>query len=276
MPQSITAIIDAGILSDQLCLGAQILSTLSDAGVQTRQLKSTTLPPHSITWQRSGTSTSTADAPVDADDHALLVWFVADLSASLRNNTLSHQISNAHRRVNNRPSTLLLCGSASELKRNQHQIDRALIRVQLQFNIGYQLVPSAAELAQIVLRFTKSVAEAPHKRMNEADECGFYVANDNRDCVLVRDGIGLSSLWQHQLCKLPLASLETAEAIMGAYAMPRVLLDAYDAGGGGDVLSAIPVRRTAGTVLSTARKIGPELSARIHTLYTSDDPDKVL
>lgn len=282
LPKYITASIDADILADPSYLGAHIKSTLLEAGIQTREhTPSHRSPPHSITWQRSTEpSTSSLRVGDNAEDYALLVWSVADLSASLKSNTLDQQIRTAQERINRRPATLLVCATAAERQRWQHKIDRAMIRVHLMFNIGYQLVNSAADLAQIVLRFTKSVAEAPNKRKatgaNDGDDCGFYAANDNRDCVVVRAGIGLGNLWQQQLCKLPLASLETAQAIIGEYAMPRLLLDAYGAGGDGDLLSAIPVRRTAGAALSTARKIGPELSGRIHQLYTSDDPDQIL
>lgn len=53
----------------------------------------------------------------------------------------------------------------------------------------------------------------------------FYVTNDNKDCVAVKGTTGLSSLWQHHLTKLPMVALETAEAIIAEYPMPRTLLD---------------------------------------------------
>ena len=53
----------------------------------------------------------------------------------------------------------------------------------------------------------------------------FYIVNDNKDCVAVKGVNGLSNLWQHHLTKLPLVALETAEAIIGEYPMPRSLFE---------------------------------------------------
>lgn len=41
------------------------------------------------------------------------------------------------------------------------------------------------------------------------------------------------------------------------------------------MLSNIPVRR-AGGPLTSVRRIGPELSKKVHKFYTCDDPDYVL
>ncbi len=116
-------------------------------------------------------------------------------------------------------------------------------------------------------------------RKQEADSLGgqnFYVANDNKDCVAVKGSTGLSSLWQHHLTKLPMVALETAESIIAEYPMPRSLIEAYDNNPNGhDLLANIPVRR-AGGPLTSVRKIGPELSKKIHALYTNTDPDFVL
>lgn len=51
------------------------------------------------------------------------------------------------------------------------------------------------------------------------------MTNDNKDCVAIRGTIGLGKLWQHHLIKLPMATLESAEAIIGEYPMPRLLLN---------------------------------------------------
>lgn len=45
----------------------------------------------------------------------------------------------------------------------------------------------------------------------------FYMANDNKDCVQVKDNIGLTSLFQHHLCKFSSVTLDTAEAIIKEY-----------------------------------------------------------
>lgn len=51
---------------------------------------------------------------------------------------------------------------------------------------------------------------------------------------------------------------------------------AYDNNPNGhDLLANIPVRR-AGGPLTSVRKIGPELSKKLHALYTKTDPNFVL
>lgn len=48
-------------------------------------------------------------------------------------------------------------------------------------------------------------------------EQNFYLANDNKDCVQVKDSIGLTNLWKNHLCKFPSVTLDTAEAIIEKY-----------------------------------------------------------
>lgn len=45
----------------------------------------------------------------------------------------------------------------------------------------------------------------------------FYLENDNKDCVQVKDNIGLTNLYKNHLCKFPSVTLDTAEAIIEAY-----------------------------------------------------------
>lgn len=53
-------------------------------------------------------------------------------------------------------------------------------------------------------------------------------------------------------------------------------LQAYDnSSNGPDLLANIPVRR-AGGPLTSVRKIGPELSRKLHALYTNIDPNYIL
>lgn len=89
--------------------------------------------------------------------------------------------------------------------------------------------------------------------------------------------IGLANLWQRHLIKFPLVTLETAEAIIASYATPSQLLRAYDSKdiNGSLLLADIPIRRSAG-VLTAVRKVGAELSKKVHTFYTNTDPDCVL
>lgn len=62
-------------------------------------------------------------------------------------------------------------------------------------------------------------------RDDKMSEQNFYLANDNKDCVDVKNEIGLSNLWQHHLCKFPTVTLEIAEAIMKVYPTPAKLIE---------------------------------------------------
>ena len=104
----------------------------------------------------------------------------------------------------------------------------------------------------------------------------FYFENDNKDCVKVLDTVGLSRLWQQHLIKLPFITLETAEAIMAVYSMPRNLLDAFrDSENPEILLRDLPFRRGDGP-LQTNRRLGPEMSRKIYQFYHSLDPHQLL
>lgn len=93
-----------------------------------------------------------------------------------------------------------------------------------------------------------------------------------------------------------MVALETAEAIIAEYPMPRALFEVCDRWdenaigfssykikfqayennpNGPDLLANVPVRR-AGGPLTSVRKIGPELSKKLHALYTKTDPNFIL
>lgn len=104
----------------------------------------------------------------------------------------------------------------------------------------------------------------------------FYFANDNKDSVKVVGTAGLGRLWQQHLIKLPLITLETAEAIMSVYPMPQHLFDAYKSCSDPEnLLKDVPIRRGAGP-LSSSRRIGPEMSRKIFEYYHTIDPHHVL
>lgn len=106
----------------------------------------------------------------------------------------------------------------------------------------------------------------------------FYLANDNKDCVQVKDKIGLTNLWKNHLCKFPAVTLDTAEAIIKEYPTLSKLLQAYQSNNanGPLLLADIPIRRAGGPLSSSTRKIGAELSRKIHSFYTQSVPDFVL
>ena len=70
------------------------------------------------------------------------------------------------------------------------------------------------------------------------------------------------------------AGLEKSTAVAAAYPSPSNLVRAFQAGGP-DLLKDMEVRRTD-NVLGGSRKVGPDISRKLHTLLTCKDPDTVL
>lgn len=114
-------------------------------------------------------------------------------------------------------------------------------------------------------------------RADKMAEQNFYLANDNKDCIQVKGEIGLANLWQRHLTRFPLVTLEIAEAIIAEYPMPKKLIKTYESRdiNGALLLADIPIRRSAGA-LTAVRKVGAELSKKIHTFYTSTDAECIL
>ncbi|XP_008201573.1 crossover junction endonuclease EME1 isoform X2 [Tribolium castaneum] len=160
------------------------------------------------------------------------------------------------------------------------QIELALTELELLCSCSHRMVDSGPELGQMVAQFTKSVAEIPYKQQRHKYQTEWFVAGDNRDCVNVdKDGNGLGRLWKQTLTTFPLASLETAEAISLKYPNVSALMKAYDECRSKTeaelLLQDIPIRRAAGP-LSSARKIGPELSRKVFNFFTSKDGEGLL
>lgn len=159
-------------------------------------------------------------------------------------------------------------------------VEYALAEIQIKCNINHRCINNKTDMANLVCQFTKAIAEAPFKRgkhEKDAERLDWYALADSKDCVAVdKDGNGSFQLWQRQLCQFPLASRETSEAIASVYPSPMSLLQAYEGCSSEDaahyLLEDIPVRRGPGP-LSTTRRIGPQLSKKIFTFFTTLDED---
>lgn len=85
----------------------------------------------------------------------------------------------------------------------------------------------------------------------------------------------LANLWQTQLINLPKVTFEVAQSIRKEYPLPRTLIEAYKKSTNPQsMLADIQIIRTG--PLAKQRRIGPELSRKIHTLMMSKNPDDVL
>lgn len=61
------------------------------------------------------------------------------------------------------------------------------------------------------------IVDCRKDRDGKMSDQNFYLANDNKDCVQVKDNIGLTNLFKNHLCKFPSVTLDTAEAIIKEY-----------------------------------------------------------
>lgn len=142
-----------------------------------------------------------------------------------------------------------------------------------------RFVESAEELASLITSTTKSLSQLDYKmeKQRQEEELVWFAKADLKHCVKVdKNGNGLAKLWQQQICQFTAIGIETANAITSHYPSPRALIDRYkicsSVTEGEKLLQDIQMRRDAG-ILSSTRRLGPEISKKMYQLYMTDDPD---
>lgn len=157
-------------------------------------------------------------------------------------------------------------------------VEEALVDLQIKKpKCRVRMCETEQEFADLLTMFTKAVAEAPFKK-KQPESFSFCVEGGEKGFVKVsKEGEGLKKVWQQHFQQFRNVSAEMAAAIVAVYPSPQSLLQAYKRCGGereaSKLLQDIVVRRGAG-VLATSRRIGPELSRRIHLLHTCEDGDQ--
>ncbi|KAI4490648.1 hypothetical protein M0804_003592 [Polistes exclamans] len=181
---------------------------------------------------------------------------------------------------NNKTKDFIAYRESPEISKQQLEV--CLAENQIMNKCNNRLIENAADLALMIYQYTKAIAEKPYKlekRQQSDKEYNWYIAGDNRDTVRVdKDGNGLKRLWQQQLCQFNLSSLEISEAICSVYKSPIQLVEAYKnctSAEGSKLLKDLPIRRAAGP-LTTARRVGPELSKKVHIMFTCENGDVLL
>ncbi|XP_071429842.1 crossover junction endonuclease EME1 [Pithys albifrons albifrons] len=168
----------------------------------------------------------------------------------------------------------------SGLELTRMDVEEALVDLQLCTQVQVSFFESCEELGEYATMFTKAVAEAPFKREREQTGFPFYLEKSWCGGVKVdHSGKGLLKVWKRQIQQFNRVSPEMAEAIVSAYPSPQLLIQAYGKCSSDqerqNMLANIPVHRGEG-VTATSRRIGPELSRRIHLQMTSHNPDLCL
>ncbi|CAF0786059.1 unnamed protein product [Adineta ricciae] len=162
-------------------------------------------------------------------------------------------------------------------------LDNIYLDLQLQFNCVIKFAENDHDLSSLILSFTKAVTVAPEKRLKNMSPFSFHV-DTLKQYKAIRVDIDqanktLDSLWKQILQQFPHMGIEQAQAIVNQYGTIQSLIQAYKQCATENdaklLLADIQVRRGAG-VLTTTRKIGPQMSEKIWKLFTSMDGNDLL
>ncbi|XP_067671146.1 crossover junction endonuclease EME1-like [Haliotis asinina] len=166
----------------------------------------------------------------------------------------------------------------SEPVTSRVEMEEALIDAQLHTNCIVQFAETSQDAADLVKSFTKAVADKPAKR-DRLENVFDFLAEGAAGVKVDKNGNGLLKVWKHQLLQFKNVGPDMAEAIIAVYPSPRLLYEAYKSctteKEAQKLLENIVVRRGAG-VLVTNRRIGKELSRKIHSLFTSTDSEFII
>ncbi|XP_058013862.1 probable crossover junction endonuclease EME2 [Ahaetulla prasina] len=159
-----------------------------------------------------------------------------------------------------------------------HQIEEALVVLQLRGNINVLFLETWQELAQHVSAMTRAIAQRPYKKHQEKQTFSFCVKGKWASGVHIgKDGEGLQETWLKQIQQFNRVSPAMATAIAQAYPSPSLLLRAYrecDTEAERRLLLSNLQVRTEDN--KTKRRIGPDLSRRVYLFMVSTNPELVL
>lgn len=162
---------------------------------------------------------------------------------------------------------------------SRDDLEFLLTELQILGKCNHRFIETPEELSILIVQATKSLAQYTfklEKQKRQEMELDWFAKADSKSSVKVdKNGNGLSNLWQQQLCQFNLVGLETAQAIVSNYNSPVSLVSEYKECFGvrqrENLLENIPIRRDAG-ILSSVRRVGPELSKKVYQFFNSDDP----
>ena len=162
-------------------------------------------------------------------------------------------------------------------------LDQIYLQLQLEHHCVIKFAEQDIDLASLILSFTKAVTVAPEKRLKNLSPFSFHV-DSMKQMKPIRVDIEhgnktLEPLWKQILQQFHQMGIEQAQAIVQQYGTMQALKQAYenciDKNQAKLLLADIQVRRGAG-VLTTTRKIGPQMSEKIWKFLTSSDPNELL
>ncbi|KAI1305344.1 Crossover junction endonuclease EME1 [Halotydeus destructor] len=158
---------------------------------------------------------------------------------------------------------------------NQSDIDEALVALEMQFKLQtgrtarVMFTDTADDMTTQLAAMTKAIAESPMKR-KRSEQMGFewYIQADAVCTVDPRTRDDCVRLWKRQLQQFPKVSADVSEAIVSFYPNLNTLLEAYKKKGSKREASSLLENITVGKL---NRRIGPEMSKRMHMFFSSAD-----
>ncbi|KAL8593226.1 hypothetical protein ACOMHN_009881 [Nucella lapillus] len=158
------------------------------------------------------------------------------------------------------------------------QVEEAIVAAQLETGCCCRLLDGAQDVAELVKSFSKAVLEKPNKK-NRFDSVFSFLEEGGSGVKADKSGAGLLKVWRLQLQQLHNLGPDMATAITTHFPSPLALKQAYadypNPAEAWKVTENIVVRRGAGA-LETGRRVGQQMSKRLHALLTSDDPGHVV
>jgi hypothetical protein len=194
----------------------------------------------------------------------------------------------------NKSTTIVVVGVSSSLNLTKqlirsltsvksHDLDHIYLQLQLKYHCIVKYADNEHDLATLILSFTKAVTVAPEKRLKHLSPFTFHVDTLKQFKPIRIDtnqtSRTLEQLWKQILQQFQQMGIEQAQAIVQQYGTVQALIQAYRQCSTENqaklLLADIQVRRGAG-ILTTTRKIGPQMSEKIWKLFTSNDGNELL
>ncbi|XP_030626054.1 essential meiotic structure-specific endonuclease subunit 2 [Chanos chanos] len=252
---------------------------------------------HSISWTREQPPTEDDDAIVEEEQVLMVISLTEfmDMMVSAKQTlqgypeeagsvSLFQSLCEYLNRSPERVVTVLVTGTEQNSRPSaaghgdlqDFDIEEVLVYLQLYKSVSVHFLFGWQEVTDHVCAVTKALSKRPFKKLTEQAELGFCVDGSWAGGVRAeRDGSGLRQVWTRQIQQLNRVSVAMATAVTTSYPSPQLLLQAYEKveseGERRGLLADLPVRGGA-----KERRVGPELSIRIHRLFTTQNPQLVL
>ncbi|XP_034286138.1 probable crossover junction endonuclease EME2 isoform X2 [Pantherophis guttatus] len=278
--------VDSGLLEHS---GSDILLEVLDTLDCKYQIEHQVIP-HSITWKRKVfSSMSGSNASPDGQQSVPDLIHLCPFHNLEEPSAISYSVVviglDTYQWYHQLPQEEPVAGLENETSQfgpeqsmTRHEIEEALVVLQLQGNINVLFLETWQELAQHVSAVTRAIAQRPYKKHQEKQPFSFCAKGKWASGVHIgKDGKGLQETWLKQIQQLNRVSPAMATAIAQAYPSPSLLLRAYQEckteAERRLLLSNLQVRTEDS---KTERRIGPDLSRRVYLFMVSTNPELVL